>query len=333
MNDKQALEKAIKEQGSSVLSEEGNVYTNYEGSIYISNLKGNRKEVNYIGEIYKGKLFAEWNFKEKFYKLDEETKSINSISEEVFRNIYIAIIRELNREIGISNEKKINAEYSNYAETNLSHIIYNRIKYGEYFVKEYNKYEHAVHVVTGKCFSRKEIVQSYIDKNYEELAKSMSSRFPLRTIERNRAIQKVIKERNIEQHIDKFVRAYEYHEALMKLEVDSPISIQYKVSGAIDVIDSIIKESIVNRLRGKGSNDTIKYFKEWRNQIRKDGYCEIKFSVYDLRLEDSINILSKAICQKFLTFNFKALRWFENMDNVISIEHLGEDIVIKDMFN
>lgn len=321
MNDKQALEKATKEQNSSVLSEIGTVYTNYEGSIYRSNLNEPRKEILYIGEVYKGKIFTiGGNLGEDFYKLDENIKTIGSISEEVFKNIYITIIRELNREIGSSNEKKIDAEYSNYAETNLSHIIYNRIKYGEYFVKEYNKYERSVHVVTGKCFSRKEIVQLYIDKNYEELAKGMSSRFPIRTIERNRAIQKIIKEKNIEQHINKFVRAYEYHEELMKLDVDSPISIQYKVSGAIDVIDSIIKESIVNRLKGKGSNDTIKYFKEWRNQIRKDGYCEIEFSVYDLHLEDSIDILSKAICQKFLTFNFKALRWFENIDNVISIK-------------
>jgi len=339
MNDKQALEKVIKEQGSSVLSEEGNVYTNYEGSIYKSSLKWRRKEVNYIGEVYKGELFIEWSFRDEFYKTDEKVKFINGISEEVFRNIYIAIIRELNKEVKITSGIMIEPKYRNYAETNLSHIIYNRIKYGEYFTKRYKKYAIEVQEAIGKSLSNTEIIQLYIDKNYEEFAKNMSSRFSFKTVEQNRAIQKVIQEKNIERHMDEFVRIYKYHEALMKLDMFSSISVQYKVSGAIDIIDSIIKESVINRLKGKCNNDTIEYFKEWKNQIRKDGYCEIEFKVYDLHLEeDSIGILSKAICQKFFTLQscniyFKAVRYFEDMSNVISIEHLGEDIVIKDMFN
>ena len=347
MNDKQAFEKVIKEQGSSVLSEKGNVYTNYEGSIYSCNLNGKRKEVNYIGEVYKGEVFTKGNYEKNFYKLDEKAKTINSISEEVFRNIYIAIIRELNREVSIPNEEKIDTKYRDYAESilshvtyNLSRIIYNRIKYGEYFIKEYNKYANIVYdAIERKHLSHAEIVHLYIDENYEEFAKNMSSRFSPQIIEQNRAIQKVIKEKNIEQHMDKFTRIYEYHEALMKLDMDASISVQYKVSGAIDIIDSIIKESVINRLKGKCNNDTIEHFKEWKNQIRKNGCCEIEFKVSDLRLEeDSIGILSKAICQKFFTLQscniyFKAVRYFEDMSNVISIEHLGEDIIIKDMFS
>lgn len=339
MNDKQALEKVIKEQGSNILSEKGNVYTNYEGSIYRSNLNEPRKEILYIGEVYKGKIFTiGGNLGEDFYKLDENIKTIGSISEEVFKNIYITIIKTINTEVNLFIKEETYSKYRDHVETNLSHIIYNRIKYGEYFIKESNTYAIAVHKAIGKYLSNTEIVRLYIDKNYKEFVKDRSGSFSYEIIEQNRAIQKVIREKNIERHIDKFTRVYEYHEALMKLDMNSPISIQYKVSGAIDIIDSLIKESVVNRLKGEGSNDDIEYFKEWRNQIRRDEYCEIEFIVSDLHLEDSINILSKAISQIFFMFQnsniyFKAVRWFENMDNVISIKYLGEDVVMKDMFN
>ena len=343
MNDKQALEKVIKEQNSSVLSEMGTVYTNYEGSIYRSNLNEPRKEILYIGEVYKGEIFTIGGNlgTDFFYELDKNIKTIGSIGEEVFKNIYITIIKTINTEVNLFVEEETYSEYRDHVETNLSHIIYNRIKYGEYFIKESNTYASAVHKAIGKYLSNTEIVRLYIDKNYKEFVKDMKDNlkgnFSHELIKQSRAVQQVIKEKNIERHINKFARAYEYHEALMKLDIDSPISIQYEVSGAIDVIDSIMKESVVNRLSGEGSNDDMEYFKEWRNRIRKDGYCEITFEVSDLRLEDSINILSKAICQNFFIIQnsniyFKAVRYFEDMSNVISIEYLGEDVLLKDMF-
>lgn len=323
------------------MTDNGIIYANHNGSIYKTALE--LGQVRYIGEVYKGNVYLNEEVKEKEHI---ECNFIKDIREETYRRLFFTIVRYINSKKWDRDEFAIE-----YVKKNIGEAIYNYFEYGEFFILNDRKnrkdvcdesFRNIFFKMTGKELDVKELIRLYHDNSYNKFIKEHES-----SLINAFAIQKfvipTVKELGIEKNIEEYERQYKYAKKLLEVNLYEPIIVRYDANKTGELLDKVIKEWTVCRIRGDElcSKFNIQHIKYWKESFSKSGFCGgscariivankmvgkslkgLANELFGKRSRTPIALLGNKELEK------EVMDYFSDMKNMISIcNELKEDIL------
>lgn len=331
------VEKVIHEKGSSQLGKNGIIYANDGGSIYKVNLR--TKSVINVGEVYKGELYLT---KKTSKGYNGKSIIINDIEGEVYQELYLSMVRYANKYYEGQDGRRDAVEWFS-VDMYHGDILYNRLRYGEYFVKGDSSFKSQVIGTLESKLSNRQIVELYKDKNYEEFCESDEVKdIIIHSLKEQRIILQKVKTWKVEENIEKYKRQYKYVRILENKNIkhDDKLEIEYDTEKITPILDEIIKRYTLCRLTDENINFNIQDVKDMKKKgitfyARKSdlnlGHLG-ETVLYFVSMMNFAGDIAKALYINVEEFNdedfsTKVVMTFSNFDNVASIKYKGKDLL------
>jgi len=327
------LEKVIKEEGSSQVGENGIIYANDGGSIYKVNLR--TKSVINIGEVYKGELYLKKNTSKEY---SGKSITINNIEDEVYQELYLSMVRYANEYY----KRRDTVEYMG-VDSYQGDILYNYLRYGEFFIKGSNDFKSQVSITLMEKLSNRQIVELYKDKNYEEFCKSDKVKdVIIKSLLEQYTIMKKVKEWKVEENLAEYKRQYKYVRILegKNIKQNDTLEIEYDTEKITPILNEIIKRHTLYRLTNKNINfniEAIQNMKEkgltfyaHKSNLRLGNIGDtVLYSVSVMNIAGDIAKAFNTNIEEFgdEDFSTKVVMEFSNFKNVASIKYKGKDLL------